>query len=516
MKLRRALSGAVSAAALLLAGAIAAVWLVPDWTRQYRVMATGAGGLLLLACALLWILALSGWRAKHKLFAVAACVLAVGALCASVRIEGVSGDLVPVLSWRWSSPPELEKPGTPRPVAAPAALDPLDYPRFLGSQGDSKVRGVRLARDWSARPPRLVWRRPVGAGWSSFAIAQGRAYTQEGRGEEECINCYDLARGEPVWIHAYPARFETTIGGEGPRATPSVAGGSVFALGATGILSCVDASTGEKRWSRNIVEENGARVPEWGKSCSPLVAGERVLVSAGGKGGRSLVAYHASSGERIWSGGDARSGYASPLLAELAGSAQVVVFNSDSVAGHDLETGRVLWSHPWIKEHPNVAQPVALGGGRLLVSSGYGVGAALLEVERAPDGAFRASELWRQRTLKSKLSNIIERQGRVFGLDDGILVCLRLEDGERAWKGGRYGHGQLLLVEDLLIVQAENGDVALVEASEEGHRELGRVSPLSDKTWNHPAFRPPYLLVRNHKEAVCLELPLLPASGAPR
>lgn len=510
MTVRRFCNGIFLGVGALLLLALAGVWIVPEWTRQYRVMATGAGGALLLASWLLWIVTTSRWRWRQRLLAVIAVAAILGGLRAMMRVEGVSGDLVPVFTWRWSTPPEFARL-QPRQLPAPSlADDPLDYPRFLGRQGDAIVHGVRLERDWNAHPPRVVWRRPVGAAWSGFAIAHGRAFTQESRGENECITCYDLLSGEPIWVHAYPASFqsETTIGGEGPRATPTIAGGRVYAMGATGILTCVDEGSGELLWSRNVVEENESRVPSWGKSCSPWVVGERVIVSAGGKKGRSLVAYHVATGERLWSGGDARSGYSSPFPTTLGGAQQVITFNSDCVAGHDLETGNLLWQHPWINEHPNVAQPLVIGGSRILVSSGYGVGAALLEIQHSPTANWQVSEVWRERTLKSKFANMILRGEHVFGLDDGILVCLRLADGQRTWKGGRYGHGQMLLVEDLLLVQTESGDVALVEASADSHRELGRTAPLSNKTWNHAALRPPYLLVRNHKEAVCLELTL--------
>ncbi len=494
----------------VLASILGWIWLWPDITRQYRVMATGADLLLAIVVTALWVLIFSRWRWTRRLTAVLGlAALAVGARL-SVKIVGVTGDLIPIVAWRWAAERHFEGTARREVKDALSRVDPLDYPRFLGPRGDATLPGVRLDRDWSTHPPREVWRRPVGAGWSSFAVVNGHAITQEQRGEDECVVCYVLSTGEPEWVHAEKSRFESTIGGDGPRATPTIAGGRVYAYGALGRLGCLDGGTGESIWSREVVTENGGRVPEWGKSCSPLVLGDRVIVSAGGNGSKSLIAYSSLSGEPAWQGGVGSSGYASPWPLKLAGVEQIVIFNSGNVRGHDPATGNVLWEFPWQHEHPNVMQPVLVGESSVLVSSGYGVGAALIEVKRDTAGAFSAAAKWQERGLKSKFSNVVIRGDHAFGLDDGILTCLSLENGQRAWKGGRYGHGQLLLVEDLILIQVESGELALVEADATAHHELGRVPALGDKSWNHPAFRPPYLLLRNHHEAVCFELGTVP------
>jgi outer membrane protein assembly factor BamB len=203
------------------------------------------------------------------------------------------------------------------------------------------------------------------------------------------------------------------------------------------------------------------------------------------------------------------------MLAELCGQRQIVIFNDDAVAGHGPATGKQLWAHPWPGNEPKVTQPLVLPGDRLLVASGYGVGSALLKLSRGDDGKIVASEVWQNRKLKPKFTNLVHRDGFVYGLDEGILVCLEIETGQQQWKKGRYGHGQILLAGELILVQAEQGDVVLVEASSKEHRELARISALGDKTWNHPALAPPYLLVRNDQEAICYELTLeTPPGGA--
>ncbi len=267
-------------------------------------------------------------------------------------------------------------------------------------------------------------------------------------------------------------------------------------------------ASGERRWSKDVISENRAELPEWGLAGSPLVLGRAVIVSAGGPEGRSLVAYDRSNGELLWSGGSDRAGYSSPARAVIAGRAQILIFNASSVAGHDEATGALLWEWPWDYRKPNVAQPAPVPGDGVFVSSGYGVGCSLLRVRRSEDGSFAVEEAWHTSSLKAKFANFVLRGEFVYGLDDGTLVCVDLASGARRWKGARYGHGQLLLAGDILLVSAEAGFIALVEAVADGYREVARCAALGEKTWNSPALAAPYLLLRNDRQAACYELAL--------
>ena len=249
--------------------------------------------------------------------------------------------------------------------------------------------------------------------------------------------------------------------------------GRVFALGSTGILNCLDLTkTGRAIWRRDIGADNDSPQPEWGRSSSPLIVDDLVVVSAGGPAGRSLVAYHRDSGEPVWKAGDDQASYSSPAL-QLGGVRQIVVLNQSTVAGHDLQTGRVLWTHAWPRPAPSVAVPLILSEGRVLVSAGYGMGSRLLEISRAGDALTQAL-VWESPRLKAKFTNPVFHDGFVYGLDDGVLVCLDPSNGERCWKGGRYGHGQTLLVGNRLLVQTEDGEMVLVDASPAAHREIAR------------------------------------------
>ncbi len=493
---------------LLTLAALAVIWRVgPDGSdpvRQFKVMRTGMVFVVASSLLLLWLTFFSRLPWRKRLGAWGILLVLAVLFKVTFRFRGVSGDLVPIFEPRWAGK-EAEVRGESLSDLGSAR----DYPQFLGPSRNATVKGVRLARDWSTRAPKLLWRRPVREGWASFAVVGNAAVTQEQRSEQEVVVRYDLKTGEERWVTGDPVRYQNPVSGVGPRSTPTIHDGRVYASGATGRLNCLDLETGSRIWSRDVVEENDGNLPQWGKSCSPLVVEDLVVVSAGGANGKSLVAYQKETGEIVWQAGDDRAGYSSPLLATLAGLRQIVIFNHSSVVGHDPADGRVLWSHPWPDRQPNVAQPMPLPGDRLLVSSGYGVGSKLLEIRPRADGGLEAVLVWESLTLKAKFANAIFHDGFVYGLDDGILVCLDPTTGKRRWKRGRYGHGQMILVEDLLLVQTEQGEVVLIEPDPEELRELGRLRVVDGKLWNSPTLVGRYLLIRSDREAALFELPTL-------
>lgn len=438
-----------------------------------------------------------------------------------------------IWSWRlrWATPADWKLDEL---AGGAEAVDwrptPHDYPRFLGSGYWPEVTGVRLARNWQSHPPQEVWRREIGAGWSAFAVVGDYAVTQEQRGEQEIVSCYRVSDGQVVWAHADAARFDPAdfqggLGGIGPRATPTIDGDRVFTQGATGIVNCLDARTGEAIWSHDTAKETGADVVVWGKSGSPLVVDELVIVSVGAPNDpaarrefdSSLVAYDRETGEVRWAAGNRQASYASPIVATLAGERQVIVVNEGYVTAHRASDGTVLWERPWSDENDGNAsttQPIPLAGDRLFLSKGYGVGAALWSIARDGAGQFTVEPLWQppiKPVMKTKFANVVVRDGYVYGLDDVLLECIELATGKVQWKKRRepkFGHGQILLVDDVILVQSESGELVLVEASPEEYRELASIQALdpADRAWNTPAFAPPYLLLRNPREAVCYRL----------
>ena len=486
----------------LYAAALLFIWFGPGDTRQYRVTNTMTATVVAGTAALVWLDFLSGLPARlRRRFTLSAFGLVLLGF-ALFRVDGVTGDLRPILRARWvaSGPAAVERSDVG--VALEIVTTPEDSPQFLGPNRDGTIAGPNLARDWDLAPPRQLWRRDVGSGWGSFAVVGQLAVTQEQRGDEEAIIAYHLRRGDVLWSYAYPARYESTIAGTGPRATPAISAGRVFATGATGTLVALDAASGRELWRHDLVTEHAAAVPQWGKSNSPLVIDDLVIVSAGGPGA-SLVAYDTVTGTLRWKAGDDASSYSSPTLATLAGRPQILILNNSSLASHDPATGELLWDVPWPGQAPSVAQPLLLPDGGVIVSAGYGVGAKRYDVS-----ASGAELVWESIRLKAKFAHAVLHRETVYGLDDGVLTALDPSNGERLWKRGRYGHGQLLLVGDLLLIQAENGEVVLVQPDPNELRELSRFTALDGKTWNVPTLVGNVLLVRNDLEAAVFELPV--------
>jgi len=430
----------------------------------------------------------------------------------------------PSVRWAWSALPDELLDRADAMQVTPGALlsggeltGVADYPQFLGPDRNGAVRGIKLETDWSAHPPKELWRRKIGAGWSAFSVVGQRAITQEQRGPDEMVVCYALAGGEILWKHADPVRFSEELGYDGPRATPTIAGDSVFTLGATGILNCLDLETGKLRWTRDIVDENGSTIAHWGMSGSPLIVDDVVVVCAGGKARKSLVAYDRKTGEPRYSGGNAMCTYSSPALATLGGTRQILCVMEDWLVSHDASDARVLWRYPWPGKHdnsPTASQPVAVGGDRVLLSKGYGAGSVLLRIEQAGGKWKDPEEIWKKPTqLNTKFSNVVLHEGFIYGLNNKLLQCVELSTGEQQWKRrGNFGLGQIMLVGDVILIVTENsGEVVLVRATPEAAEaeEFARLKILTGKTWNNPCLAGRYLLVRNAEEAACYELPVV-------
>lgn len=468
---------------------------------------------------------------RSGLARVAVLVALVGggvAFGAFYRLEGWTGSMVPEFERRGGAaePPdlaELEAAPSDVPGIDLSTTGPGDFPGFLGAARDGRIRGVSLARDWNANPPVELWRRPVGAGWSGFAVVNGVAVTLEQREDEQALVAYAVDDGELLWSSHWSGRFEHFLGGTGPRSTPAIADGRVVALGAHGRLRCHDGATGELLWEHDLLDEWGIapedeeKTIQYGRSNSPLVVEGKVIVPVGGPvagGGAGLVAFALADGAVVWEGPPRQPSFASPVVAELLGERQVICVNEDTITGHDLEDGTLRWEHPWpgdTSADASVSQPHALDAETILISKGYPIGGGLVFRLVPGDGGEIGTEaVWRnKRALKTKLTNLVVHEGHAYGLSDGILECVAVEDGARVWREGRYGHGQILLVGELLIVLGEQGEVTLVDPRPDAPNEvLGSVEVLDGKSWNHLAFSGDVLLVRNGEEAVALRLAL--------
>lgn len=460
-----------------------------------------------------------------------------------LRTEGITGSGSAEFAWRWSETSEQQLlartadepllppptpaptetaeqpiraevadaptnvPAIPDPTEIPPALEPAptgaDWSGFRGPHRDSVIRGMQIETDWSQSPPVELWRRPIGPGWSSFAVRGDLLYTQEQRGEHEIVACHNMTTGEPVWMHRDAVRFWESLGGAGPRATPTLSGGRLYTFGATGILNALNAGDGTVLWSRNAAADAEAKVPEWGFSSSPLVIGDLVIVAVPGQ----LVAYDLATGDLRWLGPKGGDGYSSPHLATIDGVSQILLMSGTGAASVAPADGKLLWEHPW-PTSARIVQPALTADGDVLMSAGESSGVRRVAISHGP-GGWTAEERWTSFRLKPYFNDFVIHKGHAYGFDGRILASIDLQDGERKWKGGRYGHGQLVLLpdQDLLLVLSEQGELALVKATPNQFTELATFPAIAGKTWNHPVLAGDTLLLRNGQEMAAFRLP---------
>jgi len=322
---------------------------------------------------------------------------------------------------------------TARAVAAPVpaptkkGVPPGYWTDFRGPQRAGVYAQAEIETTWPAAGLPRLWKQPVGGGYASFTVGEGRAYTVEQRRDREAITAYDVETGRELWAFAYPALFDEILGGAGPRATPVYHGGLVYSLGANGDLYCLEAKTGKPKWSKNILADNAARNQHWGMAASPLIVDGMVVVTPGGAQGKSIVAYDRLSGAAIWRALDDRAGYTSPILATLAGRRQIVWISGQRAVGLAPENGALLWEYAFPGQMDmNCSQPVVVDEASVLLSSAQGPGAALLEIAKTGE-TYAARAVWQNNRMKNKFNSSVLYQGYIYGLDDTILACLDAE-----------------------------------------------------------------------------------------
>ena len=537
------------AAIVLMVAAIAATYPFLDVS-----IATGAMGMIFPMLALpgiclafvIWALVSRGWPVGVQRVTMAIAIVLSCAVWTLARTGGFTGAFDNDIAWRWSPTPEdrvlafrddtpatppdagsaalaapvvpgapaapaasvasaaLGAPGAPAALAAPAGPVFL-WPGFRGPDRDGVVRGVRIATDWSATPPKEIWRRPIGPGWSSFSVHGDVFYTQEQRGQEEIVAAYRVSSGAPVWKHRDAARFWESNGGPGPRGTPTISNGRIYSFGATGIVNVLDEVSGRVIWSRNAGIDANVKVPDWGFSSSPLLTDDLVIVAAAGK----LVAYDRNTGAPRWTGPDGGLGYSSPQLFAIGGTPQIVLLDAKGATSVSPMDGTPLWNVMLTSSGMSspIVQPAQTADGDVLITAGDISGVHRYNITNGPSG-WSATSRWSTNGLKPYFNDFVIHDGHAFGFDGSLLACIDLADGKRKWKGGRYGNGQLVLLpeQNLLIVISEEGELALVSAATDKFTELGRMTAISGKTWNHPVLAGDVLLVRNGEEMAAFRL----------
>ncbi len=521
--------------------------------QKALLQSLAAGGIALLF--VLYQLQRASSAAAKAWLVPAFCLALIVAAGTLLRFESFSGEMVPRFSWRFGN---NETPALKVTPLAESDTDELavevqsstEDGSWLGFLGNGRT-GVMSEREFeiptSADEITRRWDIGIGEGWSSFAVADGIAVTLEQRDEMECVTAYRLSDGQLLWLVEHEANHFQALGGGGPRSTPAIipatelSPGRVYAQGATGTVWCLQLTDGEVLWKRDLIEITGWTIEEseqaisWGRSGSPLIVDNLCVLPLGGPAsasdeGRSLIALDAATGETVWRSGDQQISYASAMIMTLGGKRQIVSVNEADITGHDIESGKILWSFPWegkSNSGANCAAAMPAGENQFLIGKGYGGGSSLIQVTRVDNATnanddtskdassetetFVAEEIWHSsRVLKTKFNHTLVRDGIAYGLSNGALQAVEIESGKRLWEQSRrdrLGQGQAVLVEDVLVVQGEEGEVVLVAADPDDYQELIRIPALQHKTWNIPTVVDNLILIRNAHQAIALELP---------
>jgi outer membrane protein assembly factor BamB len=505
-------------------------WRDPNIQKWHMELAKTSIGILMIFLLFLWVFFATRIR-KSQTIIGALVLVVVGMGMFKVRFTGDMEMSVEPREWlarllgvsHFDRLNAQRKSHTSTGTTVDLTEQPNDWPEFRGRDRTGIVRGSNISRDWDAKPPKVLWKQLVGKGYAAFSVANGHLVTIEqqriDKVDLEVVACYNAKTGEEEWRCSWPANFDETMGGPGPRATPTIHKGLVYALGAEGRLVCIDGSNGQEKWSANILENN--KNLTWAMSGSPLVVDDLVIVSPGKQtdaaNGRSVIAYDRLTGKEVWVSGSYRGSYSSPELVTLCGQKQILVFDAEGCGSYNPTDGKPLWHFAWYNGTAvNVAQPLVIGENRVCISSGYNRGTVLIQLAKEGD-KWNVSEVWqtKQSVMRCKFTTPLVHNGYLYGLNDGAMECVDLKTGKQVWKDERrseregfYSHGQFLLSGDFIIGTTEYGDVVLVEASPEELKEIGRMKKVIDsyRTWNTPALVDGILYIRNDREMAAIDL----------
>jgi outer membrane protein assembly factor BamB len=372
-----------------------------------------------------------------------------------------------------------------------------DWPQWRGPNRDGRSAEHGLLKAWPKEGPRLAWRATgAGDGYSSFATSNGRLYTLGARGEREYVIAFDAATGKQVWATPHGRRFGNDRG-DGPRGTPTIEGDRVYAFGASGDLSVLEAATGKVIWTENVLQKFGGSNIQWGLSESPLVLSDRILINAGGRGA-SVVALRKTDGSLIWKSQNDEPGYSSAVIHQGQGIREAIFFTGQRAMGLDVNDGRLLWSYDRVANGTaNIATPIVREN-RVFLSSDYGTGAALLELVPSGNG-ITAKEIYFTNEMRNHHASSILLGDYLYGFSSAILTAMQFDTGKVAWRDRSVGKGSLAFADDRLYIYSEGGVVGLVEPTPQGYREHGRFSISAGRlpTWSHPIVSGGKLFLRD-------------------
>jgi outer membrane protein assembly factor BamB len=403
-------------------------------------------------------------------------------------------------------------------LACAAAAPAADWPQWLGPKRDGST--PEKVAPWKEKePPKVLWHQEIGQAYSSPVVAGGRVFVHAGVAdkEQELVVAFDAATGKELWKDTYDRpKFQSALG-TGPRATPTVAGKRLFTMGINGVLSCYDVESGKRQWQVDLYQSLKADLPAFAVCCSPLVVGNRVIVSVGGKG-RCVVALHAETGEVQWQALDDAASTSSPVLFaggdRPRGAPPDVVFMTPlRLVGLDPLDGTLRWEHSMVFQ-PRGTSPTPIVAGDKVVTSTQAHGALAVQVGKKDD-KFVPEAAWQNKEMKSYFSSGVAAGEQIFlvtnkldGVPQTDLTCVEAKTGKPLWKKEKVGYfhaGVLRTGDDKLLVLNDGGTLTLLEVDEKGARELARAK-VCGGTLVAPALADGKLYARDDREVICLQL----------
>jgi outer membrane protein assembly factor BamB len=395
------------------------------------------------------------------------------------------------------------------PLLLTVALLPAlaaDWPQWRGPNRDGLAAETGLLKSWPAGGPHLAWKtQGLGQGYASFSIAQGRLFTQGQRGDQEFVLAFDVRNGQKLW-ETPTGRGYRESRGNGPRGTPTLDGDRLFALAADGTLVCLETATGKVVWRANIVERFHGRVIQWGMSESPLVEGDRLIVTPGARNA-SVVALDKRNGNTVWQSQSDEAGYSSVIAFDYGGTRLLALLTGDAALGLAASDGKLLWRYKGVANGTaNVATPI-YHDGHVFYSSDYGTGCVLMRLS-GQGSAVKAQEAYFNRDMRNHYTSCVLVGEYLYGFSSSILTAMEFKSGKVAWRDRSVGKGNCIYAEGNLYCLSENGVVGLVEATSAAYREKSRfqIPPGSFPTWSFPAIADGKLFLREQDNLYCYDI----------
>ena len=395
-----------------------------------------------------------------------------------------------------------------------SAAGASDWPQWRGPDRNGISHETGISKKWSDGVPRVLWRVPLGEGFSGISVVNGRVYTMFSEGEDEFVVCLDASNGKEIWRFRSDSTYYESEGGNGPRATPTIDGEFLFTVSAQGKFYALNSVNGEKVWSYDLIRDFSSYMPRWGFSSSSLVEDNMLLVEVGGNNGKFIVAFDKTNGDVLWSSLTDKLGYASPIAVTIGGVRQLIVFAGLRLLSVSTDNGELFWSYPWRTGRFDVhaATPIFIAPDRIFISSAYGKGAAVVKVKvmDSPESSsgikMEVEEIWRSERMQNRLATSVLHGNHLYGFHKTILKCIDANTGTEKWKARGFGEGTLILAEDHLIILGDRGKLGLVEATPAAFNEVASAEVLSGLCWTAPALANGRLYARNEKEMVCLDM----------